>query len=195
MHFLSFVVISLTVPLSEPFGFGGSTGPLYSENDVGITLLDSHNFKKTVLHSQTAWMVEFYSSWCGHCIRFAPTFKELTTFTEGLIFKFIFILDIKYIMHTLSLGWKSIMKVGAIDCAQDQNVPICRDYEIMGYPSLKFFPPNASDSEQGRLRDSYSQNINLIMDDMAKYMETVASNSSFFDLWKKSKWPNFEIIS
>lgn len=86
MHFMSFIVISLTVPLSEPFGFGGSTGPLYSENDVGITLLDNHNFKKTVLHSQTAWMVEFYSSWCGHCIRFAPTFKELTTFTEGLTF-------------------------------------------------------------------------------------------------------------
>ena len=74
----------------------------------------------------------------------------------------------------------------------DENVPICRTYEIMGYPSLKFFPPNASDSEQGKLRDSYNQNINAIMDDMAKYMGTLASNAS---LWQQLKWPSFEPAS
>jgi len=46
---------------------------LYSENDLGITNLDVKNFNPTVLHSSTAWMVEFYKSSCGYCQRFAPT--------------------------------------------------------------------------------------------------------------------------
>ena len=74
MNFASLLfLLTVSVPYIEPFGFGGSSGPLYSENDIGITILDVKNFKETVLHSSTAWMVEFYSSWCGHCVRFAPT--------------------------------------------------------------------------------------------------------------------------
>ena len=71
------------MPVTIPFGFGGHSEPLYSENDVGINLLSVDNFKATVLNSEAAWMIEFYSSWCGHCIRFAPTFKELAKYTAG----------------------------------------------------------------------------------------------------------------
>ena len=56
---------------------------MYTSKDVGITLVDHSNFKNVILESDTAWMVEFYSSWCGHCIRFAPVFKELGTNVEG----------------------------------------------------------------------------------------------------------------
>jgi len=40
-------------------------------------------------------------------------------------------------------GWQNIVAIAGIDCADDSNVAICREYEIMGYPTIKFFPPNA----------------------------------------------------
>ena len=76
-------ILSLVFPCYDQFGFGGSNEPLYTSKDVGITLVDHSNFKNIILESDTAWMVEFYSSWCGHCIRFAPVFKELGTNVEG----------------------------------------------------------------------------------------------------------------
>ena len=76
-------ILSLVFPCYDQFGFGGSNEPLYTSKDVGITLVNHSNFKNVILDSDTAWMVEFYSSWCGHCIRFAPVFKELGTNVEG----------------------------------------------------------------------------------------------------------------
>ena len=37
--------------------------------------------------------------------------------------------------------------MGAIDCANDDNMPTCREYEVMGYPTLKFFPPKSGKEE------------------------------------------------
>lgn len=64
--------------LVAPFGFGnrGGDSPLYTDKDK-ITLVENATFKAVILNSPNAWLVEFYSSWCGHCISFAPTFKEL----------------------------------------------------------------------------------------------------------------------
>ena len=104
------VLFATILPCYEQFGFGGSSEPLYSFKDVGITLVDYSNFTHTILQSENAWMVEFYSSWCGHCIRFAPIYKELGQAVQG---------------------WQSMIKLAAIDCAQDVNTGICRDYEIM----------------------------------------------------------------
>ena len=35
-----------------------------------------------------------------------------------------------YVIQAVSLhsGWKSMMRVGAIDCAQDENVPVIYHY-------------------------------------------------------------------
>lgn len=39
--------------------------------------------------------------------------------------------------------WKDVITVAAVDCANDDNNPLCREYEIMHYPMLKFFPANS----------------------------------------------------
>ena len=33
--------------------------------------------------SSNVWMVEFYSSWCGHCQHFAPIWKEVASRVKG----------------------------------------------------------------------------------------------------------------
>ena len=82
-HIFFLGVLSLFFPCYDQFGFGGSNAPLYTSNDVGITLVNHSNLTKVILDSDTAWMVEFYSSWCGHCIRFAPIFKDLGKNVDG----------------------------------------------------------------------------------------------------------------
>ena len=99
-----------------------------------------------------------------------------------------------FLILTSFSGWKSMIRLAAIDCAQDENVATCRDFEIMGYPSLKFFPPKASKSESGQLRETMSKEIPIMMQDMAKYMDTVAKNTSLASFWNENRWPNFELL-
>ncbi|XP_069951420.1 sulfhydryl oxidase 2 isoform X3 [Cherax quadricarinatus] len=104
-----------------------ATASLYSSSDP-LVLLHSSNYSREVHGVETAWVVEFYSSWCGHCINFAPTFK---TFAQ----------DLK--------DWEHTVKVGVLDCAVDENVPVCREHEVMGYPTIKLFAARASKGDVG----------------------------------------------
>ena len=72
---------------------------------------------------------------CGHCIHFAPTFKSLA-------------LDVH--------SWRGVMAVAAIDCAMEANMPTCREYEVMGYPTIKFFSPNTPAGDMGHERQNRS---------------------------------------
>ena len=45
------------------------------------------DFKSTITATSNAWLVEFYSSWCGHCIDFAPAFIQLANDLKGILFK------------------------------------------------------------------------------------------------------------
>lgn len=89
--------------------------------DDDVEVLTANNFYNKLYGKPNAWIVEFYNSWCGFCQRFAPSWKALAT-------------DIR--------GWKSVLSVGAIDCADDDNSAICRDFEIMAYPTLRYFHEN-----------------------------------------------------
>ncbi|CAG9816071.1 unnamed protein product [Phaedon cochleariae] len=93
---------------------------LYSPED-DVQILTVINFDATIYGSEKAWMVEFYSNWCGYCQRAAPVFKEFAT-------------DIK--------GWSDVVGVGALDCANDVNTPICTYFEVTKYPTFKYFHEN-----------------------------------------------------
>ena len=56
---------------------------LYKPLVDDVVILVENNFYQTVLMSERAWMVEFYSSWCGHCVHFAPTWKKFATDVKG----------------------------------------------------------------------------------------------------------------
>lgn len=93
---------------------------LYSTDD-DVEILTVNNFNNKLYGKPNAWIIEFYNSWCGFCQRFAPSWKALAT-------------DIK--------GWRPLIAVGAMDCSDDDNSAICRDFEIMGYPTLRYFHEN-----------------------------------------------------
>ncbi|RZC33846.1 Evr1 Alr and/or Thioredoxin domain containing protein [Asbolus verrucosus] len=91
----------------------------HAEDDVQI--LDIDNFKTQVENKSHAWLVEFYMGWCGNCQRFAPSWKALAT-------------DI--------FNWKDLVQVGAVACSDEINSPLCREYEIVHYPAVKYFHEN-----------------------------------------------------
>jgi thiol oxidase len=64
------------------FGLGvGDEGLFKSTDDVVI--LTNTSFSPSVLGSENSWIVEFYNSWCGHCIHFAPKWKDFATDIKG----------------------------------------------------------------------------------------------------------------
>lgn len=69
------------------------------------------------------------------------------------------------------LGWSKVIKVGAIDCAKDENIPLCRDYEIMGYPTLKFFPA-FTDAENLGINYKGDKKVEDIRHSMINFVET-----------------------
>lgn len=99
---------------------GGFT-PLYTSTDAGLVILDNSNFTSQLSHKRNAFFVEFYNTWCGHCIKFAPIFKEFARDVDR---------------------WSSVVQLAVVDCAEDRNHDICREYEIYMYPSLRYFHPN-----------------------------------------------------
>lgn len=50
-----------------------------------LTELGGSNFQQIVFGNETKkmWLVEFYNSWCGHCHKFAPTWKTLASDVYG----------------------------------------------------------------------------------------------------------------
>ena len=37
----------------------------------------------------------------------------------------------------LYVEWGNVLKVGAIDCSSSENTDICREFGVMGYPTVK----------------------------------------------------------
>jgi thiol-disulfide isomerase/thioredoxin len=103
---------------------------LYESSDIGITILTSATFNATIFSSHTEkeepvsenliWFVQFYNTWCGHCQRFAPTWKSLANTT---------------------LAWQKSLRLAVLDCSKRENAPVCNQYGVSSYPTMKFFPP------------------------------------------------------
>merc|ERR1719300_1050310 len=155
------VITFICIQLTNQNSLGGT--PLYGPNDK-IVLLNNTNFQSTICGSSTAWLVEFYSSWCGHCIHFAPTFKELAE-------------DV--------YSWRGVMAVAAIDCAMEYNMPTCREYEIMGYPTIKFFSPNTLKGDMGTERQNREKTVPSIKADMVRYLTDVQLSGKGATSWPR----------
>ncbi|NXG65920.1 QSOX1 oxidase, partial [Hemiprocne comata] len=107
------------LPAARPRG-------LYSADDP-LELLGS-GAEGRLLGSTSAWAVEFFASWCGHCVHFAPTWRALA--------------------HDLQ-EWRPAVMLAAIDCADEANQQVCAEFGITGFPTLKFFRAFSKKAEDG----------------------------------------------
>lgn len=103
----------------------GQQQGLYNSSD-DVLILTAATFRPHVFASAAGHVVEFYNTFCGHCRRFAPHWKR-------------FARDIR--------DWRPVVRVAAIDCAADINSQLCRDYEVMGYPTIRYFGPHFADAK------------------------------------------------
>ncbi|XP_068166687.1 sulfhydryl oxidase 2 [Antennarius striatus] len=105
----------------------GAAARLYTEEDP-LVILSSTSLKPTVSNSTSAWLVQFYSSWCGHCIQYSSTWKALAQ-------------DVK--------DWQQAISVGVLDCAQEENLDVCKEYSIKFYPTFKYFRAHSPETDRG----------------------------------------------
>ena len=70
--------------------------------------------------SRSAFAVEFFAGWCGHCRSFAPTWKEVAKRTCAL-----------------TSGGRPLLVIGAVDCVAD--FLLCNEVGIESFPTFKMF--------------------------------------------------------
>ncbi|CAL9707905.1 unnamed protein product [Knipowitschia caucasica] len=102
---------------------------LYTEQDP-LVILTKDSLRATLTDSSSAWLVQFYSSWCGHCIQYSGTWKALAR-------------DVK--------DWQGAIGVAVFDCALEDNFDLCRDYGIKFYPTFKYFKAHSGAAERGTI--------------------------------------------
>ncbi|PWN38438.1 thioredoxin-domain-containing protein [Meira miltonrushii] len=90
----------------------GNAAPIDGEK-TGTNLI-STNFDKTI--AKGMWLVEFFSPYCGHCKKFAPTWSLLVGMNEHL-------------------ADSSDFHFGRVDCIAQGD--LCTSNNIQGYPTVR----------------------------------------------------------
>ncbi|XP_001602967.1 protein disulfide-isomerase A6 homolog [Nasonia vitripennis] len=92
-----------------------------SKDSKDVIELTDENFDKLVLNSEDMWLVEFFAPWCGHCKNLAPQWASAASELKGKV------------------------KLGALDATV--HTIKASQYEIRGYPTIKYFAPGKKDSD------------------------------------------------
>ena len=161
-----FLLVScLTSPPPPPAGVVS----LYNSSSDFVVSLDSSSIY-SVFQRDHAIILELYSSWCGHCIHFAPYYKAVAEFTRF---------------------WRPVIVVAAINCADPRNLETCRRFNIYGFPTLRLIPAYAPPSHHGfdvSIRDIEEDNLaHALVEKMLGFISMHGGN----DL--PPHWPDFPI--
>ncbi|XP_037339225.2 sulfhydryl oxidase 2 [Pungitius pungitius] len=122
----------------------GTAARLYREEDP-LVILSGRSLQPAVQNSSSAWLVQFYSSWCGHCIQYSGTWKALAQ-------------DVK--------DWRPVFSVGVLDCAQEDNFDVCKEFGIKFYPTFRYFHAHSPGTDKGtsyRGADQEVQSVRQLM--------------------------------
>ncbi|KAJ8277767.1 hypothetical protein GJAV_G00079640 [Gymnothorax javanicus] len=123
---------------------------LYTVTDQ-IIILKPDTVDSVLFNSSSALVVEFYASWCGHCIAFSPTWKSLAR-------------DVR--------EWKPAVDLAAIDCADEENSMTCYSFSIKGYPTLKFFHAFSKSGSKGEHLKGPHRDVRILRHQIIDMIET-----------------------
>ncbi|KAK5961137.1 protein disulfide isomerase MPD1 PWA37_001666 [Arxiozyma heterogenica] len=102
--------------LNSVFSINSSPSNFYND-DINIIEATTKSFDKIIYRSNYTTLVEFYAPWCGHCRNLMPTMKKVAKKLSGLV------------------------QVVTVNCDLESNKPLCAEYRIEGFPTLKVFKP------------------------------------------------------
>lgn len=100
-----------------------------AKQDLPVLELTAKGFTEEIKTGLS--FVEFYSPWCGHCKRLAPTWELLGKKFQS----------------------KTDVKIGKVDCTLPENREFCNEQEIEGFPSLFLYKDGQKVSEYSGSRD------------------------------------------
>uniref|UniRef100_A0A0N5BNF7 Sulfhydryl oxidase n=1 Tax=Strongyloides papillosus TaxID=174720 RepID=A0A0N5BNF7_STREA len=171
--FLSFILLLRSCTLAEVANHttqpNGSHGTLYTNEDYVIQL-DTNTFNDTIYcngqEDCSAFIVEFYADWCGHCRNYAPMYIDLAD-------------DIK--------KWKNVIKLAAINCADTYNLPVCTAHNIRSLPTIKYFEKNSRSTDNGLKFKAY-HNIASMRKQITEYVIREQHTKKY------ENWPDFNYI-
>lgn len=96
---------------------GTQTCALYDPPSPGIHCYHGDQVLRVLTKSKYAWVLELYSSWCGHCQSFAPRLKELAQEIQP---------------------WSGVVRIAVLECTgPKENQDMCGKMDIGGYPTVR----------------------------------------------------------
>jgi len=121
-------------PSATP-GAGASRPPKHGPGGGSeyIVTINSDNWQQVMYGNNQPLVVEFYAPWCGHCKALAPEFAKAATNLKGMVI------------------------FGAVDCDQDANKPLCGQFQVQGFPTLKVFPHGRERKQKNGPKDFQGQ--------------------------------------
>jgi thiol-disulfide isomerase/thioredoxin len=163
------IVMIAFASYSSVNGFALTMPVLYTGQEPGLTIIDSKSLNRTMFNQSHAIVFEFYNSWCGHCARFAPVWKQFAG-------------EVRH--------WSSAVRVVALDCALDDNTPICRQYEVEMYPSVRLFAPQVAGlNDHGHQVEELKPKADFFLNITTKYLiEYQAKNET-------TDWPHLQPLT
>ncbi|XP_036983588.2 sulfhydryl oxidase 2 isoform X2 [Artibeus jamaicensis] len=141
----------LLVLLAAAAGPGaGGAARLYRAGEDAVWVLDSGSVRGATTNSTAAWLVQFYSSWCGHCIGYAPTWRALARDVQD---------------------WAAAIRVAALDCAEERNHEVCQAYDIHYYPSFRYFKAFTRDFTTGENFKGPDRELQTVRQAMVDFLQ------------------------
>ncbi|KAH8310415.1 hypothetical protein KR044_001215 [Drosophila immigrans] len=128
---------------------------LYSPED-NVQVLNNDTLEIELHNSSICNFVQFINYFCGDCRRFASTFKRISW---------------------RLYDWRRLLRVSVVDCAQERNVQICRDYNIRQTPTLRLFPPHFQRTQQQIGSDVDSLDPDAIYGKVAEFVSHIKYTS------------------